>query len=1177
MAENVEKIISIQLKANDAINGLKDLNAQIDANKTRMKELAAANQKGSAEYAKLEQQTKALSQTKQYLSKETQNEIKLEYEEEGSLRKLRAELSKATQEFDKLSRAERENGARGKELKAQINSLTNEIKAAEEGTQRYYRNVGNYQNAILNAVGLNGRFGQSIMALTNMEGTMTSSFSAMGASVKAFGASLMSLLTNPVFLTIAGIAGVGMAFKFWYDYNNGLMEATRLTKEFLDLTGDRLTNMRDSIRATADTYGKDFKEVLEGVDTITSHWHMSAEEALDVINDGFAAGADLSGNMLDNLEKYAPALRDAGFTASQTMALIAQTRSGIFSEQGLEAIRQAGARLRDMSSSTRDALRGIGIDADDMARKLSTKQMDMADAIKLVASKLKDVGYNSQEAGAVMSNVFGKAGKFASEEMIRGLDEIETNLDIVKGKTGEWGEDMDALREKDEDLNQAIAELFDFTGQGFEHSKKTAQIFVKDGLLRIVKGLQSAVNWFKNLWNSSKAVRLAFVVLANVIHHLWMVWTGAWRILIAGAKTVGDAIVALGKTFDAVKKNIKNAFNGVAEIFRGIAKVNPDMVAEGWRKASQAGAGAVKNFVSGIKETFGTLKTNVTSTLSDIKDEYVSFGKETLKWMDFTFSESGGSDLTDLRPKGSGDPDKDKDKDKDINNYRGGSGGKTNPKSGGGSTTKKPTTEDEIEAEKKRIEQLANKLLDEAEKARQRAVKELAKVDKDEIDKMFNAQKKAAEDKYDELLKAAKATNQFDNNQLLALQQAQNAILKDIEEQRRKAQIDLKTAQDNMLLQNKLAAETDPKRKHELELQQLDNQQKAELIKIKGHEEEITAILAVYAAQRKKLSSNASEEERKQLEEDQLKALVQYTGSEELTLSVLNKFAQKRVEMTEQFAKQQLEAQQKLLQAQMDGMREDEEGRLARLKLNLELLQLQMDEELKQYENNEAMRTAIKEKYLRQQERLEKDYADKEREIQYQRYEAIAAVTGGMGQLMAEFQDDNKSALIASKILALGEIMISQAVAIANAVKAGSNAVSPWQMIAQIAASVTAVTVAMAQAFKSLNQAKFATGGYVRGAGTGTSDSIPVRVSNGESIMNANTTAMFGGLLSSLNQLGGGVPIQVQETASSVRGEDMLARAVARGVAMLPAPVVSVEDINRGQRQVEVMNEQATL
>ncbi len=55
---------------------------------------------------------------------------------------------------------------------------------------------------------------------------------------------------------------------------------------------------------------------------------------------------------------------------------------------------------------------------------------------------------------------------------------------------------------------------------------------------------------------------------------------------------------------------------------------------------------------------------------------------------------------------------------------------------------------------------------------------------------------------------------------------------------------------------------------------------------------------------------------------------------------------------------------------------------------------------------------------------------------------------------------------------------------------------------------------------------KFASGGYVSGGGTGTSDSIPAMLSNGESVINANSTAMFGGLLNQINQAGGGAPIQ---------------------------------------------------
>ena len=52
----------------------------------------------------------------------------------------------------------------------------------------------------------------------------------------------------------------------------------------------------------------------------------------------------------------------------------------------------------------------------------------------------------------------------------------------------------------------------------------------------------------------------------------------------------------------------------------------------------------------------------------------------------------------------------------------------------------------------------------------------------------------------------------------------------------------------------------------------------------------------------------------------------------------------------------------------------------------------------------------------------------------------------------------------------------------------------------------------------------FAGGGIVSGSGTGTSDSIPARLSNGESVINARSTAQFGGLLSLINEAGGGKP-----------------------------------------------------
>ena len=116
----------------------------------------------------------------------------------------------------------------------------------------------------------------------------------------------------------------------------------------------------------------------------------------------------------------------------------------------------------------------------------------------------------------------------------------------------------------------------------------------------------------------------------------------------------------------------------------------------------------------------------------------------------------------------------------------------------------------------------------------------------------------------------------------------------------------------------------------------------------------------------------------------------------------------------------------------------------------------------------------------------------------------------------------------------------------------------------------------MTSAIKSVKSAKFANGGLVTGPGTGTSDSIPAQLSNGESVMTAKATEMFSPILSSFNMMGGGVPISVAETSGQSLGEDMLASAVAKGVQSI-RPVVSVEEIRSVNSRVEVLENLGNL
>ena len=99
----------------------------------------------------------------------------------------------------------------------------------------------------------------------------------------------------------------------------------------------------------------------------------------------------------------------------------------------------------------------------------------------------------------------------------------------------------------------------------------------------------------------------------------------------------------------------------------------------------------------------------------------------------------------------------------------------------------------------------------------------------------------------------------------------------------------------------------------------------------------------------------------------------------------------------------------------------------------------------------------------------------------------------------------------------------------------------------------------------------------VTGPGTGTSDSIPAQLSNGESVMTARATELFAPILSSFNQMGGGVPINITASSNQTMGEDMLARAVAKGVQMMPNPVVSVTEINTVGKRVEVLENLESL
>ena len=145
--------------------------------------------------------------------------------------------------------------------------------------------------------------------------------------------------------------------------------------------------------------------------------------------------------------------------------------------------------------------------------------------------------------------------------------------------------------------------------------------------------------------------------------------------------------------------------------------------------------------------------------------------------------------------------------------------------------------------------------------------------------------------------------------------------------------------------------------------------------------------------------------------------------------------------------------------------------------------------------------------------------------------------------------------------------------------KAFSSSATVWDGIAGAVAAISTITTIITQ-IKSLNSSaeeerskyRYASGGLVTGPGTGTSDSIPAMLSNGEAVMTAQAVNDWGAMLSAMNVASGGNAIQVSNLPQRNDGMRGMKAMIREAMLEMPAPRVAVVDIIKGEKRVKVQN-----
>lgn len=1192
MADNVTtKILQIQVDYGDAVKQIAEWQSKIDAVRKQQKGLKDDLKEGrisQEEYQRsIQAGNLAMSQMKDAMntvSKAVKNQLKSQAEQEGSLVQLRAEISNLNAEYDRLSRAERES-AKGDELKDKINRLTTELKSAEEGTQRFYRNVGNYKSALLgagvstqslcdalskeaksaeeaekanevlkkavaaidpssvgasesialltkkieendkiikehadnlaaaqkkqaeqseglidtmsNLTGVNLNFGNSLSNLSkNSAGSV---LQGLNVKAKALWATLTGLLANPVVLTFLGIAGAGMAFKWWYDYNKGLVEATRRTQEFTGLAGDDLKAFRNEVQGVADSFGVDFMEVLESANAMSQQFGISVQEAMQYIKDGFVSGANITGQFTDMLKEYPAYFKEAGISASQFVSIIAQSsKMGIVSDKAVDTIKEANIRLREMSTATTEALDGIGINSAEMQKKLQEGTMSTFEAMQQVSAKLNEISDNSPAVAAAISDIFGGPGEDAGLQYLRTLKDIELDLDTTKAKAGDLAKIQEEQMNSQIELDNTLAAIFDATGGTFEKMTATAKIWVNNGIVAMIKGCAELVNWFIDLYNNSMVVRAGVASIAIQFKTAWSIIKNVCILLV-------DEIIGLGK------------------ILKGTLTLNWDDVKAGWDQFRKASSNAVRNIVNDTVDAYK-------EAWSEIKDgqlEHVNLDISSTSTTDNGNGGQTGGGGTNKKP------------------------GKTKPKD------KKTGKDPAVEAAKEEA-QLLRKAEDELLKITIESIETRRKrVELSYKRQIEDYQKKLTEEK--NLTEASRTAilsiiDSLQKQQIQALAQFNaEEIKKEIEHKEKLNQLKLEAIKKG----------TDEE--FDLRRQSLANQQSiAEQEAILAYDNETEKQEALKAIREKYANENtALDEEQAQVKLDRQKAEL------ENEIAALE-YAQSERELRQMRGYQMDEEQyQSWRQRGLDEMDEHQAELLSKQEeataAELEALMQRGQLSTQTTEEFEAEILAAKERSAEAQKRTNDTIIKNERA----KAQALKDITGGLTKLLDTLGESNEAFAKMSKIITLAQISIDTGKALSAGIASASSMPFPANLAA-IATTVATVLANIATAISTVKSAKFAQGGKVTGPGTGTSDSIPAMLSNGEFVMTAAATKMFEPLLMTMNNIGRGVPMQVLNSSQSINNAEMLTDSFESAAREIK-PIVSVVEITEAQDRVEMI------
>lgn len=392
------------------------------------------------------------------------------------------------------------------------------------------------------------------------------------------------------------VSTVSSALSQFSDRMKGLQSANIAITQLTGKTGEEMLKLRNNVQAVSEHFGTDFNETLRAANALSKGFGISMEDAMKLVQDGLVSGANAGGDFIDTVREYPRYFKEAGLSAEDFIAITTNAaQQGVFSDKGVDVIKEGNLRIREMTTATADALNGIGISAEKVQADLQAGSITTFDVMQMVAAKLNELPASSAAVGTAIADIFGGPGEDAGLEYIKTLANIQLNMDAVKAATQGTAEQQERQIQMQESLKNGLSGLIDLSAIYTDvkpYVDLTAQIGMAamgiGGLIKTVKAM--------NVQQAILKTRIVAVAAAQkMVTIATTAWTAIQKVLnlVLTANPIGLIITAIGalvagliaaykncdgfrkivdKVWEAIKPLANAIMNGLAKAFEWLVE-----------------------------------------------------------------------------------------------------------------------------------------------------------------------------------------------------------------------------------------------------------------------------------------------------------------------------------------------------------------------------------------------------------------------------------------------------------------------------------------------------------------------------------------------------------------------------------------------------------------------------